>query len=486
MFVGREEQLEQLKALWRKPVASLVTCRGRRRIGKSTLIEEFARRNRVRFIKLEGVEPQSGVNNETQLTAFARQLAEQTGCDDSPLGNWFNAFARLAKTLNPREKTVLLIDEISWMGKYDAAFPGELKYAWDNRFSKNPKLIMVLCGSVSSWIDKKILKSRGFVGRPSLNLLVPELSMRECAAFWRRGGCKVSSTEIIDVLSVTGGVPKYLENVDPSMSADENIKRLCFMSGALLVDEFDEIFNDALDANLGLKRRMLMSLGEGMKTPTEVAEALGLQNNGHLSACLAELETAGFVAKDTGLNPSTGKRSNVVRYRISDNYTRFYLKFIEPNRELIRKGTFTFISLAQLPGWNAALGLQFECLVYNNIRQIIHRIGLDQTLILSAAPYVQNPTARAAGCQIDLLVQTRRMLYVVEIKRRESVGEWVVSEVEEKLSKLKTPSNVSVIPVLVYDGNLSRRVPADGYFGCVISARELLGLPCGAASEAAD
>ena len=91
-----------------------------------------ARRNRVRFIKLEGVEPQSGVNNETQLTAFARQLSEQTGCDDSPLGNWFNAFARLAKTLNPREKTVLLIDEISWMGKYDVAFPGELKYAWDN------------------------------------------------------------------------------------------------------------------------------------------------------------------------------------------------------------------------------------------------------------------------------------------------------------------------------------------------------------------
>ena len=476
MFVGREEQLEQLKALWRKPVASLVTCRGRRRIGKSTLIEEFARRNRVRFIKLEGVEPHPGVNNETQLAAFGRQLSEQTGCDDSPLSNWFDAFARLAKTLNPREKTVLLIDEISWMGKYDVAFPGELKYAWDNRFSKNQKLIMVLCGSVSSWIDKKILKSKGFVGRPSLNLLVPELSMRECAAFWRRGGCRASSTEMIDVLSVTGGVPKYLENVDPSMSADENIKRLCFTAGALLVDEFDEIFNDALDANLGLKKRMLMSLGEGTKTPTEVAEALGLENNGHLSACLSELEMAGFVAKDTGLNPITGKRSNVVRYRISDNYTRFYLKFIEPNRELIRKGAFTFVSLAQLPGWSVTLGLQFECLVHNNLRDIVHRIGLDQTLILSAAPYVQNPTTRAEGCQIDLLIQTRRMLYVVEIKRRESVGEWVVSEVETRLSKLKTSRNVSVVPVLVYDGNLSKRVPADGYFGYMISARELLGL----------
>ncbi len=476
MFVGREEQLEQLKALWRKPVASLVTCRGRRRIGKSTLIEEFARRNRVRFIKLEGIEPQPGVTNETQLNAFAQQLAEQTGCEDTRLENWFKAFARLAKVLNPREKTVLLIDEISWMGKFDVTFPGELKYAWDNRFSKNPKLIMVLCGSVSSWIDKKILKSKGFVGRPSLNLLIPELSMRECAAFWRRGGCRASSTDIIDVLSVAGGVPKYLENIDPALSADENIKRLCFTPGALLVEEFDEIFNDALDANLGLKKRILMSLRDGNKTPTEVAEALGLENNGHLSGYLDELELAGFVAKDTGLNPCTGKRSNTVRYRISDNYTRFYLKYIEPNRELIAKDTFSFVSLAQLPGWDAVLGLQFESLVHANLREIIRRIGLDQTLILSAAPYVQHPTTRAAGCQIDLLVQTRRMHYVVEIKRRESIGEWVVTEVEEKMAKLKTSRTVSVVPVLVYDGRLSKRVTADGYFGWTISAQEMLGL----------
>ncbi len=314
------------------------------------------------------------------------------------------------------------------------------------------------------------------MGRPSLNLLVPELSMEESAAFWRRGGCRTSCTDIVDVLSVTGGVPKYLENIDPALSADENIKQMCFTSGAMLLDEFDELFNDALDANLGLKKRILVSLGEGMKSPTEVAEALGMENNGHLSSFLAELETAGFVARDVGLNPRTGRRSNVVRYRIADNYTRFYLRYIEPNRDLIRKGTFAFVSLAQLPGWEAMLGLQFECLVYNNIREIVRRIGLEQALILSAAPYVQSPTSRLAGCQIDLLLQTRRMVYVVEIKRRESVGEWVVSEVEEKISKLNMPRNVSVVPVLVYDGHLSKRVSADGYFGRIISANELLGL----------
>ena len=242
------------------------------------------------------------------------------------------------------------------------------------------------------------------------------------------------------------------------------------------MEEFDEIFNDALDVNLGLKKRILMSLRDGNKTPTEVAEALGLENNGHLSGYLDELELAGFVAKDTGLNPCTGKRSNTVRYRISDNYTRFYLKYIEPNRELIAKGTFSFVSLAQLPGWDAVLGLQFESLVHGNLREIIQRIGLDQTLILSAAPYVQHPTTRAAGCQIDLLIQTRRMHYVVEIKRRESIGEWVVTEVEEKMAKLKTSRTVSVVPVLVYDGRLSKRVTADGYFGWTISAQEMLGM----------
>ena len=226
-----------------------------------------------------------------------------------------------------------------------------------------------------------------------------------------------------------------------------------------------------------MKKRILSALGDSQKSPTEVAESLGLENNGHLSAYLEELETAGFVARDTGLNPRTGKRSNVVRYRISDNYTRFYIRFIEPNRDLIRKGTFSFVSLAQLPGWESMLGLQFECLVYNNLREVVRRIGLDQTLILSAAPYVQNSTTRTARCQIDLLIQTRRMLYVVEIKRRESVGEWVVTDVEEKISKLNTPRGVSVVPVLIYDGNLSKRVPADGYFGRTISAVELLGLP---------
>lgn len=476
MFIGREDQLEQLLNLWRKPVASLVTCRGRRRIGKSTLIREFARRNRVRFLKLEGVQPREGVDNETQLEAFGRQLAEQSNMAYEPLSNWFDAFARLDGCIDSRAKTVVLLDEISWMGKFDVRFPGELKYAWDNRFSKKPKLIVVLCGSVSSWIDKNILKSKGFVGRTSLNMVVPELSMRECCKFWSGSGGRIVSTgEIVDVLSITGGVPKYLENIVPTATADENIANMCFSQGGLLVEEFDEIFNDVLDENLGFKKKLLFALADGSRSPTELADMLGIERGGAVTSNLEGLEAAGFVAKDEGRNPVNGKRSNLVRYRISDNYTRFYLKYIEPQRSLIAKGAYRFVSVEHLPGWNSILGLQFEALVANNLLTMMHLLNLDRTLLLSAAPYRQRETARAKGCQIDLLVQTRHTVYAVEIKRRDKIGEEVVSEVREKLKRLKVGQGMSVVPVLVYEGRISKRIEADGFFAHMISADRLLG-----------
>ena len=475
MFVGRSEEMTRLDGLWDKSVPSLVTIRGRRRIGKSTLVMEFARRSKARFLKMEGVQPATGVDNDTQLAAFCRQLGRQIRGDRSKAANWFDAFSRLESALRGRGRTVVLLDEISWMGKYDVGFAGELKQAWDNWFSKHPQTIVFLCGSVSAWIDRNIVKSKAFVGRPSMNLTLRELPMDVCTAFWGRNAPRVASREIIDVLSVTGGVPEYLENINPSLSADENIRNLCYRPGALLVDEFEDIFNDALDANLALKRKMLQSLVDTPLDGHEIATALGIEYNGHISNNLAELETAGFVSREAGENPLTGKRAKSFRYRVSDNYTRFYLKYIEPNLEAIRRDAYKFISLEQLPGWESILGLQFENLVLNNLGILLQKIGLGRSLVTSAAQYRQNATKRLKGCQIDLLLQTRKSAYAVEIKRRRYLGEEIVQEVERKLSALKVARTVSIRPVLVYDGELSKRIPADGYFSFIVSADSLLG-----------
>ena len=157
MFYGREEDIADLMALWRKPTASLVTCRGRRRIGKSTLIEEFARRSKAKFIEIAGEAPRKGMTDDDQLKAFGRQLAAyvKEGSCSAP-GDWAAAFRTLDGVIGDG-RTIVFLDEISWMGQYAPDFPGDLKTAWDTRFKKHPRLILVLCGSVSTWICEKIL-----------------------------------------------------------------------------------------------------------------------------------------------------------------------------------------------------------------------------------------------------------------------------------------------------------------------------------------
>ena len=156
-FFGRKELLDALKSLWAKRVPSLVTCRGRRRIGKSTLIEEFAARSGAFFIKIEGLRPKNGLSNKDELS-------RQTGCDKTPPEDWLSAFARLDREIPDGKRTVALLDEISWMAHYDKTFPEVLKTAWDDLFKKHPKLVLVLCGSVSMWIKENIIDNGAFAG----------------------------------------------------------------------------------------------------------------------------------------------------------------------------------------------------------------------------------------------------------------------------------------------------------------------------------
>ena len=191
MFYGREDLIDRLTALFGKRTSSLVTCRGRRRIGKSTLIEKFAQQADARFIKIEGLKPRKGLSNADELANFAAQLAAQTGCEETPPSNWLNAFIRLDKELEDSRRMVVLLDEVSWMAHYDNTFSGTLKIAWDNYFKKHPKLVFVVCGSVSTWIRDNIIEDGSFYGRRSLDLIVPELPLCECVKFWGKAATRI-------------------------------------------------------------------------------------------------------------------------------------------------------------------------------------------------------------------------------------------------------------------------------------------------------
>ena len=479
MFFGREDVIDQFNALLRKRVASLVTCRGRRRIGKSTLVEVFAKRAGCRFIKIEGRRPEKGLSNADELAAFAKQLADQTSAEAIPPANWPDAFRRLDAQIGGRGWTVVLLDEVSWMAHYDKNFASDLKIAWDNLFKKHDKLVLVVCGSVSSWIKDNVIDNGSFMGRRSLDVVVKELPISECVKFWGKAASRIDEREIVDVLSVTGGVPRYLEEIDPALSAAENIRRLCFLPNSVLRADFDEMFNDVITQEPDFSAKVLRCLADGAKTGAEVSKELRLEKGGRVSAALARLEEAGLVSADSSVNPETGKPAREVRYRLRDNYSRFYIKYIEPSKNVIDSGAFELVALDALEGIETVLGLAFENLVVNNCRDLIPLLNLKGSLITSAAPYRRNGTSGPRGrkgCQIDLLVQTRRTVCVVEVKRRREIDREIIREVDEKVRAIARPAGVSARAALVYCGRLAPIVEADGYFDAIIPFRKLLGL----------
>ena len=473
-FFGREEYLDKLDALWRKRTSSLVVVSGRRRIGKSTLVEEFARRSGCTFIEIAGLPPEKKMTNARQLENFCERLAHATGLPEPKADCWAKAFDALASAVRSSERTIVFLDEISWMGKYDPAFAGFLKNAWDMQLSKKSRLILVVAGSVSAWIHANIQHGKGFVGRLSLDITLSELPARDCLAFWGRKLARTATREILDMLSVTGGVPKYLAEMDASLSADENVRRLCFDPDGYLYGDFNRIFDDVFDATVAAKKRIVTALADGPASVAELAERFGSDPNGHLSADLKELAEAGFVAASAGLNPQTGKPVREVRYRLKDNYTRFYLKYVLPKRTAIESGVFRYLSLDRLPGWDAIMGLQFENLVLNNFPLLAREIGLVGKNVESVAPYFRRGGKTSAGVQIDMLVQLPRSAYVVEIKRKVRIGASVVEEVRQKVERLALPKTKSVKTVLVYDGELDPAVEENDFFDYLISAEKLL------------
>lgn len=470
-FIGRQKELEALNGLLHKKSASLVVIRGRRRVGKSRLAEEFAKSFPKAFI-LSGMPPVNRINAATQRAEFLRQLQEYKlpiyTSDD-----WGNLFHDLAQR-TAHGPALIVLDEITWMGSKDPTFLPKLKTAWDLHFKKNPQLVMILSGSNSAWIEKNILSSTGFFGRVSLRMRLDELPLPDCNAFWNNWPGKVDAYEKFKVLSVTGGIPRYLEELRPDLSAEGNLQRLCFEPDGLLFREFDQIFHDLFRNKGPFYKEIIQTLVDSHLSMSELATKLGRSKGGDISDALTVLTQAGFLARDFSWAFSTGKKSAVSRYRVRDNYLRFYLKYIQPNKEQIEAGQVRKLP----PGWLSILGLQFENLVVNNGLQLQRALGILSDEILFAGPYLQTVRTRRKGCQIDYLIQTRfQCLHICEVKFRQGkIGSEVINEVKEKIQALQLPRGFSCRPILLHVNGVDESVVDSGFFARIVDFRELLGV----------
>lgn len=472
-FIGRQKELALLKELWAKKSASLVVLYGRRRIGKSRLAQEFGRG--VKFYFFEGLYPEKGTTNENQLHAFHQRYSTYFHSNKNSFSDWLEAFHELARNTQ-KGKIVILLDEISWMGKYDPNFLGKLKNAWDMDFKQNPNLVLILCGSVSSWIERKLLKHEGFYGRISIKLRLQEQPLSDCNKYWGENSGYIANYEKLKVLSVTGGIPKYLEEVNPTLPAEENIKNLCFTPSGLLFNDYNYIFSSMLERDSEVYHKIIQVLCQHNLLRNEILDKLDKQSGGLLTSYIDELEVSGFIARDFTWNLRTGDFSKISQYRLSDNYIRFYTKYILPATYRIKRNQFSLSSLSALPGWSSIMGLQVENLILNNRQSILSLMGVYPDEVICDGPFFQRKTTKAQGCQIDYLVQTKLgVLYLCEIKfTRSAITTKIIDEVKEKINRIAKPKNMSVVPILLHIGSVQDDVLDSQFFGKVIDISKVL------------
>lgn len=472
-FYGRLYELSLLHEEMKKKTSSLVVIHGRRRIGKSRLIEEFSKKINTAYFS--GMPPSVQVTTQSQKNEFSRQFSRTFNAPVVKNEDWGELFWMLSRETRSG-KWLIVLDEISWMGSKDSDFLGKLKNAWDLQFSKNPNLMLILCGSVSSWIEKNILSNTGFLGRISVDLILEELPLADCLQFWGSNRERISSYEMFKVLSVTGGVPKYLEEIIPSKPAEDNILRLCFTPQGLLFREFEQIFSDLFSKRNEMYRKVISTIAEGPLDLNAICKKMHLRKGGHISKYLSDLEEAGFIHADWTWNIKSKKISKLRKYRLSDNYLRFYIKYIFPKKELIYQKTFALRSLATFPNWTSIMGLQFENLVIANRWALYRALNINPADIEIANPFFQRKTARQKGCQIDFLIQTyQNILYLIEIKFSQSkIGLHVEQEMQEKIANLNRSKGFSIRTVLVQVNGVTEELKNSSMVDYIIDFADLV------------
>jgi AAA+ ATPase superfamily predicted ATPase len=477
-FIGRRQEFKILEEFYAWKQSSLLVVKGRRRIGKSRLVNEFAD-NKV-FYRFEGLAPDKGVTAQDQRNEFI--LAMRQYFTDLPYidsKDWSAIFYELSKQViksrkNRSEKLVILFDEISWMAEKDRTFLAKLKKAWDNYFKGEMNVMLILCSSISLWVEKNILESTAFVGRISYVMKLSELPLNRCKEFWGQQLENTSAYDILKYLSITGGVPLYLEHIQANLPVDENIRRLCFSSGGLLFREFNNIFYDLFGKSYGKYKKIVKILAEKTSSIEDLAKKLGLVRSGDLMKSINNLIEAGFVSRDYTWSIGDDQFGKLSRLRLSDNYLRFYLRYLEKNKQKILNDQFEETSLSNLKGWSTVTGLQFENLVLNNRKLIWKYLDLNPDDIVVDGAYFQSKTKKTESCQVDYMIQTKyNNLFVCEVKfSRNLVDTKVINECKRKIERIHRPKSFSCFPVLIHVNGVTDGIIDSCYFTKILSFDE--------------
>lgn len=426
-IIGRQDECERLKKCLRADQAQLVIIYGRRRVGKTFLINQFFD-GRFDF-KLTGA---YGEPKETQLRYFAAELNRQSGRDRPVPRDWIEAFELLREYLSllPKtEKHVVFLDEMPWMDTQRSGFLSAFEWFWNDWGCTQDNLVLLVCGSATSWMVEKIAENKGgLFNRQTCRLYLQPFTLRETELYLKSRGIDWSRRDIAETYMIMGGIPYYLSLIDPELAFNTNIDNLFFRKRAELWDEFDHLYRTLFSNSEQYIKIVERLAGKRMGlTRSEISGLTKLPENGVLSRMLNNLADSGFIRKVAVY----GRRSREPLYQLSDYYTMFYFRFIKDG---FGKDEHFWRNTLENPSRRAWAGLTFEQVCMDHILPIKKKLGISGVLSEESSWYSSRQGGESSsGAQIDLLIDRRdQVINLCEVKF--SINEFQIDkEVEQKL-----------------------------------------------------
>ena len=410
MIIGRKEEQVILKQALASSEAEMISVIGRRRVGKTFLVREVY----VKEILFEISGLQRGKKSE-QLRNFANQLKKYSGSDiliPTPK-DWLEAFFILTDWLDKidlTQKKVVFFDEVPWMDTHKSDFLTGLSYFW-NSWAVKKNIVVVICGSAASWMIQKILRSRGGLhNRVTKRIRLNPFSLLESAEFLEARGIRLEYYQMLQIYMVMGGIPHYLKEIEKGKSATQNISKICFSDSGLLRDEFLSLYPALFEYSEYHTKlvRILASKPTGL-TRTQLIEYSKINDSGRVAKVLEELAESGFVTA----YPAFGKKKKGKIYRLTDEYSIFYLRFIEDN---LLEAEGVWLNLSQSQAYKIWCGYAFENVCLKHIKSTQKALGIGG-VYSRVSTFYKPGTETYPDVQIDLLVDRNdQTINLVEIK----------------------------------------------------------------------
>ncbi len=433
-LIGREVEKKVLQEALDSPAPELMALFGRRRVGKTFLVRQYYT-GRLAF-EFTGTRE---AKLSQQLQNFTKALGK--AADNDKLyrvpDNWSDAFDLLTYFLTSKIQTgkaVVFLDEFPWLNTHKSGFLPAFDHWWNSWGNTQSNLVVVICGSAASWMIKNVVNTKGGLhNRITRKIRLLPFTLKEAAKYLEALHVNMERYHLLQIYMVMGGIPHYLKEVKKGESATQAIDRICFAKDGLLHDEFKNLYYSLFDdVTRHLKVIRALATNKAGLTRNQIMEESGLSSGGTVTELLEELIESGFV---TTWLPYDKKSKDAI-YKLADEYTHFYLKFMENSRSH-GSGTWEKVSVGQ--SWRSWSGIAFERVCLKHIQQLKKAIGIAAVYTEESAWRYQPKTGK--GAQIDLLIDRKDFaINICEMKYTEtefSIDKAYANELENKRNVFK-------------------------------------------------